>query len=95
MSEIKETRVIPASDREEVVGHKCDLCGAREGCLGWSKERFEQDETTIERRYGDCYPEYSSIETTTVDICGKCFDEKLIPWLKSQGAVPRVEQYDG
>ena len=35
-------------------------------------------------------------ETWTVefDICPKCFDEVLVPFLKSKGAEPRVEEND-
>jgi len=34
----------------------------------------------------------NTVEITEFDICHKCFEEKLIPWLKSLGAKPTITE---
>lgn len=75
---------VPATTKEVVESVTCDICGAET-----NKPGYDIDETTINYRYGERYPEGGSWSEVVVDLCGKCFEEKLIPWLKSQGATPR------
>lgn len=35
-----------------------------------------------------------STEVTSFDLCGECFEKKLVPFLKSLGANPTVEDKD-
>lgn len=58
----------------------CDLCG-----LDIVKEAHEVNEVTIQHRYGESYPGASWGHEVEVDMCGKCFKSKLMPWLSSQG----------
>ena len=74
--------------RKAVQEVKCDLCGAT--CPGEWGKGFQVARTEIKMREGEAYPEYQELEDTEVDICPTCFKEKLLPWLKSQGAVPTV-----
>ncbi len=55
---------------------------------------YDINEVTIEHREGDSYPSGGTTTTTSVDMCGKCFKEKLIPWIKSQGAELQIKDND-
>ena len=77
-----------------VVKVTCDICheeirrehdSVGDGCSA--------EEVTVEHKTGHSYPEGGSGETVLVDICPKCFDERLVPWLQSQGAEPRKEEW--
>lgn len=93
-----EKRPQTIEEREELVETTCDLCGAiaKEG--NWESSAWEvaESEIEIEVRYKDgcSYPEHGSGELFNVDICPKCFREKLIPWLRSQGCKTKFEEWD-
>jgi len=98
----KQTKTVDVTVMEFV---KCDFCGEEVPCPDantggiWSNEvdwstrgGFEICETEISFSEGESYPEGGSKTTLSFDICPKCFEEKLIPWAKSQGAeVTEVE----
>jgi hypothetical protein len=88
MKHMKTVRV-PATTKDYVDFVTCDLCGAR-----IKDEQYVIDEVEVRHRAGTNYPEGGNGTEISVDVCGKCFDEKLIPWLKSQGAEPHVEEWD-
>lgn len=88
MQHIKTVEV-PAATKEVVDFITCDLCGKR-----ITTEGFEVDEVNVEHRTGENYPEGGSGEQVEFDLCGKCFDEKLTPWLRTQGAEPRETEWD-
>jgi len=85
----KKTVEAPATTREVVDFTTCDICGdrIREGT-------YEVSEIEVRHKTGTNYPEGGSGEETEFDICGKCFDEKLVPWLSSQNAEPRKTEWD-
>jgi hypothetical protein len=83
------TEQIPATTREVVDKVTCDLCGTEINCRGGDAEEVE-----VKHRTGFSYPEGGAGEEVSVDLCGKCFDEKLVPWLRSQGVEPRTEDWD-
>ncbi|MFH1116876.1 MAG: hypothetical protein V1792_23415 [Pseudomonadota bacterium] len=80
---------IPAITQNIVDFVACDICGAKisHGC-------YEVDEVEVRHKTGSSYPEGGSGTEVTVDMCGKCFDEKLVLWLRSIGAAPRVEEWE-
>lgn len=77
-------------ERERIVERSCDLCGAKAKPNDWDAAAFEVQESEVEvlvrRKKGEAYPENGWGSKTIVDICPKCFDENLIPFLRSQGA---------
>lgn len=83
-----KTVEIPATTIEVVHFVICDLCGAK-----IEESSYDVDEVEVRHKTGDNYPEGGSGEETSIDMCGKCFDEKLVPWLRSQGAAPRTEDW--
>lgn len=84
-----KTVEVPATTRETVDFVTCDLCGEKIDVRG-----YDVDEVEVHHKTGSNYPEGGSGYETSVDMCGKCFDEKLVPWLRSQGAEPRTDEWD-
>ena len=78
---------------KQVVRISCDLCGGS-GVADWKEDSYDAADTTVTLRTGHNYPEGGGGEDTTIDICPKCFVEKLIPWVKSQGGEPTVTEWD-
>ena len=89
---IKETKQVPASTRELIVATVCDLCGERVGGDdGWGEGLYDVEEVEISYETGSNYPDGRDTHKISYDICPDCFQNKLQPWLKSQGAEPREE----
>lgn len=89
---MKHTKLIqvPVTTRTIIYAVTCDLCGMEIKL----EEEYTVNEVEVRHKVGSNYPEGGSGEETSVDMCGKCFDEKLIPWLISQGAKPNTEDWD-
>ena len=80
----------PSTVREVVDYTTCDLCRQRIAEEG----SFEINEIEVSHKTGCRYPDNGEEEEVSVDLCGPCFDTKLIPWLQSQGAVPQISKRD-
>jgi uncharacterized protein (DUF2225 family) len=83
-------------ERDVLEEVRCDLCGALAKHNKWSQGFYEVNETdisvTVKQREGSSYPEGSMGTEYDIDLCPKCFKERLVPWLVSQGA--NIEQKD-
>jgi len=94
---IYEERIIPAHKEEVCIKRKCDLCGIESKWSEWGAGCYEVAESnvTVEVtcKTGESYPEGGSGTEFEVDICPKCFKEKLVPWLRSQGAKVDGEEW--
>lgn len=83
--------VLPAKVVPVCQARVCDLCGAN-GNPRWQSSLWNQtvNETvvsaSIEIRQKEGFQDAESGQGTEyeVDLCPKCFKEKLIPWLQSQ-----------
>ncbi len=84
-----KTLQIPATTKDVVEFITCDLCGEK-----IATHIYEVDEVIVNHRYGESYPEAGFGKETNVDLCGQCFEEKLIPWLRSQGVKPNEEYWN-
>ena len=84
-----KTVVVPMMEKQVEDFTTCDLCG-----VTITNNYGDAEEVTIKHKTGYLYPEGGSGEITSVDMCGKCFDEKLVPWLKSQNCTPRTVEWD-
>lgn len=86
MAEHVERKWKPAEEIEIVTHISCDICGATVGGEG----RFDVNDVTIERETGEEYPD-CAVDKKSVyyDVCGKCFDEKVAPFLVGIGVKPR------
>lgn len=83
----KET--VPATTRDVIVSTVCDFCGEKIETID-----YDVNEVLIQHKKGESYPDCGAITQTSVDMCGMCFDEKLMPWLKSQGVKAQEEIWD-
>jgi hypothetical protein len=101
MSRTYETRNIPATTHKVIDKTVCDICKRETKGSEWEESTWHNDETDItvelsyEHRtsYGcDCCGGQS--EKIIVDLCPTCFKDKLLPWLRSQGAQIQVKEYD-
>lgn len=90
---------VPARTVKRFVRRTCDLCGAEsKRCDDWGSGSHDIAETemsvTITHCSGMSYPEGGSGTTVEVDLCPKCFKDRLIPWLESQGAMIETREWD-
>ena len=70
----------------------CDLCKKEFKGGNWTDDIYKEMETHVSYKDAAVYPEgdYFTNEEIVVDLCPDCFKNRLIPWLKSQGADVRV-----
>lgn len=91
-------KIIPRYVNEYVKSRRCDLCGTESKGSEWQKGCYEVAETEItvevRQKEGNSYPEGGSGTKYEIDLCPKCFKNRLIPWLKSQGATIQEEEWD-
>lgn len=88
--QVKEKYIIPAQESERVVSRVCDICGCKaEGGDEWSGSIYdiEDTEVTIKIQYetGTRYPDNGWSKKYEIDICPRCFKDKLMAWLEEQG----------
>ena len=87
--ETTETRTVT-----HLAGVKCDLCGKRSKTENWATKSFGENTVTIEMSLGNRFPDGGEKQHSIFDICPECFANKLVPWMKSQGAEPAVRNLD-
>ncbi len=77
---MKIFKSIQVPSQTKVIEDKrsCDICGFESKGYSWYAGVYEVDETEIKVTVRQ--KEY------TIDICPKCFKQKLVPWMQSQGA---------
>lgn len=84
---------VPEQTKQVVDFKTCDLCQERLGMPKYSGDQLDSVSIQAEKWTG--YAECGDYQKTAFDMCMKCFEEKLIPWLASQGATsPRIETSD-
>ena len=81
---------VPATTREVIDHVSCDLCGA----TIIESSDYTVNEVEVRHKTGTSCHDGGCGEETSVDMCGKCFEEKLVPWLRSQGAEARAKDWD-
>lgn len=80
-------------EHQQLVSITCDLCQTVTA-RNWREDHYDAVETNVRLRTGYNWPEGGSGETTTIDICPKCFETKLIPWVKEHGGEPTVKEWE-
>lgn len=76
------------------ISRECDICGEKAGDGKiWSSEQFRVDKTKVKCYVGRKWPDDYDVEIDyDIDICPRCFMEKLVPWINSQrGGKPPVK----
>lgn len=84
--------------RKSLIRRSCDLCGKEAKNDEWAAGIYEVNETEIEilvrQKEGVNYPEGGSGTSYEIDLCPDCFKNRLVPWLKSQGASIEEQEWD-
>lgn len=97
---IYKTVPVPAKTREVIVSKVCDICKKTysvKNVDSWSDNEYEILETEIKLEKGEQYGPWDGggdKTITEVDICPSCFENHLIPWLESMGAVIKKTEVD-
>lgn len=82
------------NEYDHLVKLTCDLCGTEAKDGSWESGRYEINETdvtvTVHQKDGSSWPEGGSVEEYVIDLCPTCFTNRLVPWLRSEGA--NIEQ---
>lgn len=101
MSVKKQIRQVPASTREFVESVTCDLCGkvfpmadTDSDGINWEHPHGDVAKTGVYFAKGYSYPEGTNIEYRDYHVCPECFEKKLEPWLKEQGATFTAREVD-
>lgn len=93
---IFEKKIIPEHETEILVGRQCDLCGRRSKNDDWDAGMYDVNDTeikvSIKQKEGSNCPEGGSGTDIEIDLCPECFKNRLVPWLRSQGA--RIEEQE-
>lgn len=69
--------------------YTCDICQDKIG-----EGSFDIREGRVLLKIGSSYPEGGSATEIRADICEKCFVEKLVPWLESQGVEMKTKEVE-
>jgi len=83
---------IKTETKQVLVEVSCDLCGAITKDGDWGDLPIRVEDTRVEYRTGDSWgTDGCDINEYVIDICPKCFMDKLIPFVESHGKkiVPR------
>lgn len=85
---------IPAHKETRRLLMICDICNTQTKQMDWRDGLYDVAETEVVFREGTRYPEGGSGIETTIDICPKCFVERLIPWVESFGNKVQKKEWD-
>lgn len=100
MSKRMQTSKVPACEVTSLSAIICDLCGKEHRVCGgdreadWDDDTYEVAKVIVSIETGAHYPECHHTETKQLHICPLCFEKKVLPWFKSQGAEPTVTEED-
>lgn len=76
----------------------CDICGTEAKNAGWGGGSYEVNEVEIDvrvhHREGEQYPEGGDGTEYTIDMCPRCFVDKLVPFVESFGRKIERKEWD-
>ncbi len=95
----------PAKPYETTVGTTCDICGHtvdydaagdhHEGDRhGWTRDSYDIAAVVMKHQTGSSYPEGTTVESSIFDVCPKCWEKVIVPFMATHGAKPREEEID-
>ena len=94
----KYETVVESQKRTKLVETTCDICGTVAKRGNWETSTYEVNEVevSVAARYkeGQSYPDGGWGTELVVDICPTCFKDKLIPFLREQGAKIEEREWD-
>ena len=84
--------------RKSLIRTTCDLCGAIAKSGNWDSSSYSvadvEVEVTVHQKEGVAHQDGGWGTELTVDMCPKCFNETLIPFLRSKGAKIEERTWD-
>jgi hypothetical protein len=92
--------IIPQQEITKLDYISCDICGKNSGkdyddngTIEWRDDRLNYDvaKTSISIEEGKNYPDCYSTTLKEFHVCDKCFNDKLIPLLKSEFNISPYE----
>ena len=81
---------IPQHTEQVLDNTTCDMCGG----IIKPTQSFQVNEIEIKRRTGFSCPDGGSGEELDIDICGECFDNVILPFLKTKIQNVRIVDWD-
>ena len=97
----KEKEITKSYKTTLVESVTCDLCGVENNdantfcqTVNWASDTYAKEEVGVFIAEGNVYPEGGYKEVIEFHICPKCFKDKVIPWLKENGASPTKYDQD-
>jgi uncharacterized protein (DUF983 family) len=75
--------IIPERKEMNKIKTVCDICG--NDLSEFENGNYKVNRVKIIHEKGNVWPEGSSIYKFEPDICPKCFEDKLVPMLKTVG----------
>jgi hypothetical protein len=99
MEHYKTITVPPEPEKtKEVFDHyTCDICGSKaKNKENWdSNEKYYVNKVTIKHIVGNSFPEGGGGKEYHLDICPKCFTNRILPKLKLEFDIePRKREWD-
>jgi hypothetical protein len=86
---VKHLKTVRYNYEEKIVDFAtCDMCKEKIQDTG----AYDVNDVRVSHEFGEHYPEDRYTTTVSVDLCGKCFDNRLVPWLKEQGCEVHTEE---
>ena len=72
----------------------CDICNSQSptNSNDWDKDMYVIKQIEIKYKTGSCYPSHGLGVEYVIDMCPKCFKEKLIPFIESFNRVQIKEK---
>lgn len=92
MKHMKTEKVaaVEAYERQVIENIKCDMCHK----LIQVEKAYGVEEIEVSARIGKQYPEGGHGEKCEIDICLRCFREKLIPFIEADGNQIKWEDWE-
>lgn len=100
MSRTYKVENVPATTHKVIDKTICDLCKRETAGDNWEKSDWQVTNTTnvSTRVSAKCNRSYwgdgGEGAEIIIDLCPWCFRDKLMPWLREQGANIEVKEYD-
>lgn len=86
------------TEYSHLVKLTCDLCGEEAKGGDWQSSVYEVNEVelavTVRQKEGTSFPEGGHGQEYVIDMCPTCFKDRLVVWLKSQGAEIELKDWD-
>lgn len=81
-------KLIPEKTVMEETHRTCDSCGAAIPGEVWDGVYRKHDETKIERKEGDYWPDGANVLMWEFDCCRACWESKVMPVFALKGSEP-------